>query len=541
MPYQINKFNGDRLVVLEDGTLDSTTSIGLVGKNFAGYGEIQNENFLWLLENFAGTVPPGKALVGQLWYDSNTQRINVYTGPNTWKIVGNTQVSATEPEEPAPGDGWLKNDSKQFYVYDGSQFTFVGPENVQGYGTSRAVSTKIRDESNNYWPVIKLTLNDTVIAIVADREFTINSLDAVAGFTSLVKGINLSSTSTVNGSIRGNSETATRLQTPRRINGINFNGTADISVTANTNNYIKAGNYLIGSDFDGSAETLWNVNGSSNNTFGTLVARDSTGNFRASTITADLNGNTNGTHYGNVQGNVSGNIIGNVSGNVVGNLTGNVTGDLVGNHLGNVVGDLRGNLLAIDSSIAYNATTKIFVGNIQGNAVSADRLSTPRLINGVPFNGTSNITVSDSTKLPLTGGILTGSLRIPAPTLPNDAATKQYVDAADQEVYATVFSNLPPNYTITYGSDVAAAEFSNIVNGFDDTKNFIDVFPPINKTMSDLEAFVPSIAFLSFNGNVNSDDKLRCKFEERSDRIRVWVQNSEQREAPKVNWLAIWR
>ena len=56
MPYQINKFNGDQLVVLQDGTLDSTTSIGLVGRNFAGFGEIQNENFLFLLENFAGKL-----------------------------------------------------------------------------------------------------------------------------------------------------------------------------------------------------------------------------------------------------------------------------------------------------------------------------------------------------------------------------------------------------------------------------------------------------------------------------------------------------
>ena len=58
MPYIINNYNGSELVVLQDGTLDTSTSIGLLGRNYVGYGEVQNENFLFLLENFAGTNPP---------------------------------------------------------------------------------------------------------------------------------------------------------------------------------------------------------------------------------------------------------------------------------------------------------------------------------------------------------------------------------------------------------------------------------------------------------------------------------------------------
>ena len=51
MPYIINNYNGSELVVLQDGTLDTSTSIGLLGRNYVGYGEVQNENFLFLLEN----------------------------------------------------------------------------------------------------------------------------------------------------------------------------------------------------------------------------------------------------------------------------------------------------------------------------------------------------------------------------------------------------------------------------------------------------------------------------------------------------------
>lgn len=44
------------------------------------------------------------------------------------------------------------------------------------------------------------------------------------------------------------------------------------------------------------------------------------------------------------------------------------------------------------------------------NVASATKLQTARTINGVAFDGTANITIADSTKLPLSGGTLTGGL-----------------------------------------------------------------------------------------------------------------------------------
>ena len=68
MAYTINKFDTSQLAVVEDGTIDQTTDIKLVGKNYAGYGEIQNENFVFLLENFAGANQPPKPVSGQVWF-----------------------------------------------------------------------------------------------------------------------------------------------------------------------------------------------------------------------------------------------------------------------------------------------------------------------------------------------------------------------------------------------------------------------------------------------------------------------------------------
>lgn len=64
----------------------------------------------------------------------------------------------------------------------------------------------------------------------------------------------------------------------------------------------------------------------------------------------------------------------------------------------------------------YNATNPAgyitAAGSITGNAATATKLATPRTINGVAFDGSAAITVADATKLPLTGGNLTGPLSV---------------------------------------------------------------------------------------------------------------------------------
>ena len=51
MSYRINKANGDLLVDLVDGQIDVTSSsLTLVGRNYTGFGEAVNENFVKLLE-----------------------------------------------------------------------------------------------------------------------------------------------------------------------------------------------------------------------------------------------------------------------------------------------------------------------------------------------------------------------------------------------------------------------------------------------------------------------------------------------------------
>ena len=67
MSYKLNKTDGTLLVDLIDGSIDTaSTSLTLVGKNYSGFGEVLNENYIKLLESFANTAAPSNPLTGQM-------------------------------------------------------------------------------------------------------------------------------------------------------------------------------------------------------------------------------------------------------------------------------------------------------------------------------------------------------------------------------------------------------------------------------------------------------------------------------------------
>ncbi len=65
MSYRINRTDGELLIDLTDGVIDkSVTDLTLIGKNYKGFGEWLNENFIKLLENFSSTSQPPNPLPG---------------------------------------------------------------------------------------------------------------------------------------------------------------------------------------------------------------------------------------------------------------------------------------------------------------------------------------------------------------------------------------------------------------------------------------------------------------------------------------------
>jgi hypothetical protein len=81
MVYNIKKSNGEPLVSIPDGTMDtSSTSLVLPGRNSVNFGISIDQNFVNILQNFANASPPPKPQVGQLWYNTVRMELNVYDG-----------------------------------------------------------------------------------------------------------------------------------------------------------------------------------------------------------------------------------------------------------------------------------------------------------------------------------------------------------------------------------------------------------------------------------------------------------------------------
>ena len=346
MAYTINKADGTTLTVLDDATVDNTTSLTLVGRNYVGYGEIQNENFVFLLENFSNDNPPATPLEGQVWFDKQNNVLNVYDG-DKWVEVGAAAIETSAPQNPPVGAFWLKQPENVLHVYNGTQWTAVGPEYAPGYDLTRAQSTTLVSDAGTTFPVIKMMVNDICIAILSSNPFNIASSNAVPGFSSLDVGMTLNSATVVSGRLKGVADKAAIFETERKINNVGFNGSADITIKSSTTNLLKSGAFITGNDFDGGTEETWAVDATSSNVIGKVVARDASGNFSANNITADL------------------------------------TGDVAGNV----------NASSGTSNFDIIQANRVIGPVLSGNANSATQLNTPRNINGVAFDGTADITV----------------------------------------------------------------------------------------------------------------------------------------------------
>lgn len=94
MAYDVTKTNGERLVIVPDRQVDTTTSIRLLGKNYPSYGEIMAENLVQMLENFSAPVRPTRPIIGQLWYHSVEQvlYVNVTGTANGWYSLGGKEI-----------------------------------------------------------------------------------------------------------------------------------------------------------------------------------------------------------------------------------------------------------------------------------------------------------------------------------------------------------------------------------------------------------------------------------------------------------------
>ena len=217
MAYTIFNTRNNELAVVEDGTINNSTDLKLIGKNYAGYGEIQNENFVYLLENFAGANQPPRPIAGQLWFDTDDSKIKVYDGndENVFVPLGNVHIGA-KPTGAAitaanvnKGDLWWDDVTSQLYAHNGATsgdpFVLVGPRASQSIRTE-ITDTEVYDNlfagqadpSPYLHKILKGFVDDTVVFIASNDEFTLDDSNAIAGFDRIKKGITLVNTENAN-------------------------------------------------------------------------------------------------------------------------------------------------------------------------------------------------------------------------------------------------------------------------------------------------------------------------------------------------------
>tara|TARA_B110000503_G_scaffold84810_1_gene129042 strand:+ start:1272 stop:3182 length:1911 start_codon:yes stop_codon:yes gene_type:complete len=172
MSYKINKTNGDLLIELTDGIIDtSSTDITLVGRNYKGFGEAFNENFVKIIENFASTSAPSNPLAGQLWYDTSEARLKIYDG-TSFRTAGSPTVSSSQPSNLVSGDLWIDNAENKLYFWDGTDLVLVGPQYNAVQGKTNVEAITLIDNSNQARTILAMFISGVLAGIYSSVEFT---------------------------------------------------------------------------------------------------------------------------------------------------------------------------------------------------------------------------------------------------------------------------------------------------------------------------------------------------------------------------------
>jgi hypothetical protein len=202
MPYSINKYDGSLVANVEDGTVDNTLDISLIGRNYAGYGEVQNENIVHLLENFANPSEPPRKIRGQIWFDTANNKLKFYDGTK-FRTTGGAEIGDIPPTGLTAGDFWYDTSKNQLFAWSGAEFILVGPQSVQNADTTGMVSVSmpvvnpLTNAQIGTQPVIQAQVNGAVLFIISEVAFTTFSSDidgAVPGFRKIKAGITLVNT-----------------------------------------------------------------------------------------------------------------------------------------------------------------------------------------------------------------------------------------------------------------------------------------------------------------------------------------------------------
>jgi hypothetical protein len=379
MAYTINLTNGTTFATITDGTVNTASSMTLIGKNYAGYGQFLDDNFIHLLENSANTTAPPAPLTGQLWWDSTatslaspgTPCLKVYSGTG-WKVISGATASASAPSPAVQGDLWYDTLNQQLKVCSvaGAPGTFivVGPAYSSAQGQSGAIPVSITDTLGATYVVTGLYASNGLVGIISNAaDFVPVDAGIAAVFPKIYKGFTVYNTGNTSGNISnpGNIKLAVADSVIETVASTGVFVTGLISATGNITAANFVGNVI--PPAGGAVSTTGNITGGNLLTGGIMSA---TGNATGGNlVTAGLATVTGNVTAGNVltgglisaTGNITGGNLLFGSGIVSG--TGNITGGnvLFGSGRISGTGNITGGNLLFGSGVVSG------IGNITGS------------------------------------------------------------------------------------------------------------------------------------------------------------------------------
>jgi hypothetical protein len=385
MAYTINLTDGTVFATITDGTINTASSMILVGKNYAGYGEFLDENFIHLLENNANTTAPAAPLTGQLWWDKTNNLLKVYNG-SIFKTISAATASASQPASNVTGDLWYDTTNQQLKVYTGAAFIVVGPGFSTAQGTSGAIPETILNSVGATRYITSLYVNNVRVGIVYEGASFTPEVSLQTAFPTIFPGITLSAS--VAGAVFAGS--ATNAQLLDNLDSLQFMRsdtatatTGVLRVQNNTGLFVGAANVFNINTTTTDANIKSNISG------GNLIIQANVGGVTYNVATAlgasgtfaVANAATVGTTLTVTGNSAGGNLV--TAGQV--SATGNVTG-------GNI------NTVALVQAATVSATANVQAGNLRtagqvsatGNITSAANIAGSFILgNGSQLTGLS--------------------------------------------------------------------------------------------------------------------------------------------------------
>jgi hypothetical protein len=189
-------------ITVGTGKNNYDTSLELVGPGYIGYGQSIAQNFVRLLENFSGPIPPQHALEGQLWYDTSDpdrKILRVNNGDlNTskWPLANGIYQQINDPvtqylQNVKDGDIWVDTSSNQLKIRYGDEWTLVGPSTSISGNKTGIDAQIIESVTGGSYPIILNWVDGNVVEIISYYEFTPRIV--IDGFSLLKPGVNLTS------------------------------------------------------------------------------------------------------------------------------------------------------------------------------------------------------------------------------------------------------------------------------------------------------------------------------------------------------------